>query len=546
MALALAIAAIRLNYRGQAPDLQSIMSLAALANELQNSSGKADNAPAEADPSRLQFEKRARELAAQLASRALTRETTATAVADRDEPPPAGLGGVEPAPPAATVVAPEPPPGQPGIEYEVPAPPIPATLAQVGISEAIVEQLVLKTLYFRSETVGRDLANSLGLQFSVIEHLVEFLKRQHLIQVKRSLGIGAISAVYVLTEAGRQHAREYLEANQYAGKVPVPLEQYAEMVRRQRQKDSWLTMEMLRQAYRHMVVTPEILSQIGPAVNAGKSFLIYGQPGNGKTYLVEALFNIDPTPVFVPHAVEAQGQIIQVYDPMQHRAVAQGVEKESAITFTNEPAYDMRWVLCQRPFIVSGGELDLALLDLAYNEVSKFYDAPLQMKANNGIYLIDDFGRQKCTPAEILNRWIVPMERRVDFLTFSNGNKISVPFDAFLIFSSNLKPHQLGDEAFLRRIQYKMLLRNPEEEEFREIFTRFCAERSLPFEPAVLAGLLEKRYRATGKRRRRCHPRDILLHAIDLIKFERRPWVLTEEVLAHSFESCFVVTEDEE
>ncbi|MBL8295346.1 MAG: hypothetical protein JNN08_26105 [Bryobacterales bacterium] len=424
-------------------------------------------------------------------------------------------------------------------------PPIPETMAQAGVSESLVEQLILKTLYFRSETLGRDLALSLGLKFSVIEEIVDFLKRQHLVQVRRSMGMGNISAIYALTETGRQHARDYLDACQYAGRVPVPLEQYTELVRLQRQKENWLTMEMLQDAYKHMVVTPQLLSAIGPAISSGKSFLIYGQPGNGKTYLAEALFNIDPTPIFIPYAIEAQGMIIQLFDPIYHKPCDQADEPESPLAFAFEPTYDQRWVCVRRPFIVSGGELDLSMLDLSYNEVAKFYDAPLQLKANNGIYLIDDFGRQRVTPAEVLNRWIVPMERRIDYLTFKNGTKMHVPFETFLIFSTNLKPSQLGDEAFLRRIQYKMLLRSPEQDEFATIFTRFAAQHNLPFDPDLLDGFLDSRYRSTGKPFRRCHPRDILTHAIDLIRFERRPWELTEEVLDLAFDSNFVDTTED-
>ncbi len=424
-------------------------------------------------------------------------------------------------------------------------PPIVECLADTGVSESFVEQLILKTFYFRNEILGRDLAAELGVKFSVIEQVVELLKSQHLIVVKRSLALGAVSSVYTLTDKGREMTREYLKANQYTGRIPVPLEQYIGMVQAQRQDPGWLTLEMLRESYRHMVVSDHILSQIGPAVNSGKSFLIYGQPGNGKTFLAEALFNINPTPIYIPYAIDTQGQVIQMFDPLYHEPIADQAE-ESISAFSRQATYDLRWMKVRRPFVVSGGELDLALLDLAYNEVSKFYDAPLHLKANNGIYLIDDFGRQKSTPAEILNRWIVPMEKGYDFLSFKNGAKIQIPFSCFLIFSSNLKPEKLGDEAFLRRIQYKMLMRNPDESEYFTIFEKFAAKNALPYEPDLPERFLTKHYRATGKKRRRCHPRDLLTHAMDLIRFERRPWQLTEEVLDHAFEGCFVSTADDE
>lgn len=431
----------------------------------------------------------------------------------------------------------------PELEKQEIIPPVPETIEDTGLPVSMIEQLILKILYYRGDTLGRDLATALGLKFSVIDAVVESLKRAHVIQVKRSLGMGSITAVLALSEAGREHAREHLEACQYAGRAPVPLSQYTAVVKAQRLTDRWLTMDMLREAYKHMVVTPQLLAQIGPAVNSGKSFLVYGQPGNGKTYLAEALFNIQTSDVYIPYAIEAQGMVIQMFDPIYHHSVDDGVN-ESAFAF--ESTYDNRWFRCKRPFIVSGGELSLEMLDLSYNPLAKFYDAPLQLKSNNGIYLIDDFGRQRVSPAEVLNRWIVPMERRVDYLTFQNGTKMTVPFETFLIFSTNLKPEQLGDEAFLRRIQYKMLMKGPGETEFSEIFRRFAQSKGLAFSPDLADWFLEKRYRETGKARRRCHPRDVITHAIDLINFENRPNELSKEVLDLAFESCFVNTDEDD
>lgn len=416
-------------------------------------------------------------------------------------------------------------------------PPPPESLEDTGISLALIEQILLKLLYFRGDVLGRDLASLVGLQYSLIDDLLETLKRQHHVGIKKSLGMGNSSGIFQLTESGRNLTREYLESNQYAGTVPVPLAQYSEVVRRQRLAENWLTPDSLRRAFKHLVVEKDILARIGPAVNSNKSFLIYGQPGNGKTALAESLFRVETAPIYMPYAIESQGNIIQLYDPIYHQKIEDS--ESDSVTLDRDHGYDRRWFKCRRPFIITGGELGLDMLDLSFNKVSKVYDAPFQLKANNGIYLIDDFGRQKASPAEILNRWIVPMERHVDYLSFQAGGKMTVPFEAFLIFSTNLRPEQLGDEAFLRRIQYKMFLRSPGRSEFVEIFERFAESRLLSHEPGVIDAFVEKHYVQGGKRYRRCHPRDVISHAIDLINFEARPKILTEDVLDRAFDSCF-------
>ncbi len=417
-------------------------------------------------------------------------------------------------------------------------PAVPERLEDTGISEALIEELILKILFVRGEVIGRDLASTIGLKFSVIEPRVDFLKRQRLIEAKNSLGFGTVSSMFVISDAGRARARECLEHNQYIGAAPVPIAQYCEVVRAQRVKSGWLTQPALKKAYAGMTVSDDILAQIGPAVNSGKSFIMYGQAGNGKTYLAEALFRLESTPIYVPHAIECQGLIIKVFDPVYHHPVDKAEDMTTSVA--SDARYDNRWVRCRPPFIVTGGELSIGMLDLGYNEITKVYDAPFQIKANNGIYLIDDFGRQRATPAEVLNRWIVPMDRRVDYLSFQTGGKVEVPFETFLIFSTNLHPESLGDEAFLRRIQYKMFLRSPSVDEYTEIFQNFCRSQGLPYSPAVLSRFLEKHYKATGKKMRRCQPRDVISHAIDLINFEQLPFELTDSVLDRAFETCFV------
>jgi predicted ATPase with chaperone activity len=422
-------------------------------------------------------------------------------------------------------------------------PPVPESIEETGIPPSIIEHLILKYLYFRGDLLGREIASSLGLKFSLIDELLETLKRQHYVGVKKSLGIGNSSGVFALTESGRALTREYLENNLYAGPAPVPLYQYTEVVKRQKLRDNWLNPNLLKEAFRHLVVEADILAQIGPAVNASKSFLIYGQPGNGKTALAESLFKVDSDPIYMPYAIECQGNIVQLYDPIYHQKI-EDQEMEFSAAISLQLPYDGRWFKCRRPCIITGGELTLEMLDLSYNKVSKVYDAPFQLKSNNGIYLLDDFGRQKCSPAEILNRWIVPMERHTDYLSFQAGGKMTVPFQAFLIFSTNLRPDQLGDEAFLRRIQYKMFLRNPRQAEFMTIFERFAVSKKLECPPGITDRFVEKHYVKGGKPFRRCHPRDVISHAIDIIHFESLPMALNEDILDRAFHSCFVENVD--
>lgn len=413
------------------------------------------------------------------------------------------------------------------------APAPPQTFADLGLNSTIIEHLIFKFLYFRGDMMATDLSNAMGLKFSIIQPMMETFRMQQLLHVKSSLGLGPISSLFALTDAGRQVARDFLETNQYAGPAPVPIGQYTAAVITQKMPPNWLKAERLAKAYDHMVITEGMLNQIGPAVSSGKSLLIYGQPGNGKTYLAEALARIQTNDIYIPYAIEYQGAIIQLFDASYHHQVEISEQDKHC-------ECDLRWVRIRRPFITSGGELSVGMLDLRYHSVSHIYEAPLQLKANNGVYLVDDFGRQMSSPTQILNRWIVPMDRRVDYLSLANGGKMQAPFEAMLVFSTNLNPSELGDEAFLRRIQYKMFLRSPDENEFYAIFRAYCESQNLAPHPQLLGSFIERHYRRTGKAFRRCHPRDLISQVIDQIHFRRLPFELTDELLDLAFEGCFL------
>jgi predicted ATPase with chaperone activity len=293
----------------------------------------------------------------------------------------------------------------------------------------------------------------------------------------------------------------------------------------------------MHQALSHVVLNQRIYNQLGPAVNSGRSVFLYGPPGNGKTTIAESVgMMIFRDNIHVPYAVEVDGQIIKVFDNINHRRV----EGTAEISSTKLGKVDRRWVRIHRPFIVVGGELTLESLDLVYDNVSKFYEAPFQMRANGGMFLIDDFGRQQVRPRDLLNRWIVPLEKRVDFLTLHTGRKIEIPFDVLIFFATNLAPTDLVDEAFLRRIRHKIEVRDPSFEEYREIFKRVCSHKGVPYDDKALAYLLQEHYIKPEVHLRACHPRDLIDQLIDIARYQNRPPTLTKDLIDQACDAYFV------
>jgi predicted ATPase with chaperone activity len=423
-------------------------------------------------------------------------------------------------------------------ESAVRHPSAPMTLEEAGLKPDLVMQLALKALHFAGELTGTDLARRLGLNFSVIEPVIEALVAQRHCEIAGGSMIGRSSYRFRITDGGRARAALFLENNHYVGYAPVPLDQYCRYMRAFRQAvPDRATREQVRAAFSHLVINDRVLDQLGPAINAGHSMFVYGPPGNGKTVISQAIRKLLGGALAIPHALEVEGSIIRVFDPVNHEPVG-GTEADASLDI-GQPL-DGRWVVCKRPMVMVGGELTLSSLELSYNPTSGFYGAPVQTVANGGVLVIDDFGRQSCAPRDLLNRWIVPLESRVDFLTLQSGQKFELPFMALIVFATNIKPADLVDEAFLRRIHYKIFAESPTLAEFITIFEHVCAERGVPFDRSAIEHLLQTYYRPRQVQLRGCHPRDLVEQVISLADYLERPRVLEPDLLEAACASYFV------
>ena len=404
----------------------------------------------------------------------------------------------------------------------------PVSIAEVGLRQTVLEDLALKTLYLSGPFSVLELSKLTRLSFEVASELLKRLRTEQLCQVT---GMSGQIQNLAITSQGRTRAQELLAQSQYAGPAPVPLASYVQQVKKQTVEDVEVHPEDVRRAFNHLVLDDETLWQLGTALNSGAAIFLYGPFGVGKTTIAETLSRVlAEDAVWMPHAVEVDGQIITVYDPTVHKRL-EGQEPYG---------YDDRWVLCQRPSILVGGELTIEMLDLQFNPSTKFYSGPVQMKANNGVLIIDDFGRQRVRPDELLNRWVVPLDRRIDFLTLAGGRKIEIPFEMLVVFASNLDPNQLMDAAFMRRIQTKIRIGAVTDEEFCEIFRRVAEERGINTDRDVATDLIRFIKDALKQELRSCYPRDIVNQICWAAKYEGKHPEVDHRSLMRAVESYFL------
>jgi len=415
-------------------------------------------------------------------------------------------------------------------------PPRPRTTADTGIPPAFISDMVLKYLHFSTQLAAYDIAARLRLDYECIHQVIQALANGSYIQSigqaprpQRHLDSLEEGLAYMITDSGRERAREILERNQYMGPAPVPLAEYNRAVRSQALPEHFATREGLRATLQELIISDETLELLGPAFNSRSSVFLYGHPGNGKSSIARAAQLLLGGGVFMPYAVIVDDQVIRVFDPGHHEPFGPAIAEA-----------DQRWVRCRRPFVQVGGELDLGMLDLTWHEGFKFYEAGLQMKANCGIFLVDDFGRQDVSPRKLLNRFIVPLEEGTDYLNMAAvGKKIEVPFGMMIFFSTNLEPSELVDEAFLRRIRYKINIPDPSAEEFKEIFVREAEKFGMAGGEASAYYILGKYYKSRTPRG--VHPRDILAHVREIAAYLGQPPSLSKELLDRACQTYFLL-----
>lgn len=404
----------------------------------------------------------------------------------------------------------------------------PMELEELRVGRKVLEDLALKILYISGELSLRDLAAQMKLSLAIVTELFQRLRKEQLCEVTgMEIGIHRI----VVTSQGRARAVELLSISQYAGPAPVSVSDYVSRIRTQSVRDLEVRPADVQQAFRKLVLKERTLKQIGTSIISGKTLLLYGPTGTGKTTIAETISELFANDhVWIPYAVEVDGQIITVYDPGVHESLESDIPDHS----------DDRWILCKRPRVLVGGELTMEMLDLQFNQVTKFYSGPVQMKANNGLLIIDDFGRQRMRPEELLNRWVVSLDRRIDFLTLAGGKKIEIPFDLFVVLATNLDPATMIDQAFLRRLQTKIKIDSITREEFHGIARGVCSQFGLVYEERVIDSLVNLITRDLNQELRSCYPKDILQQICWAARYQQTEPQLNWDSVSQACRSYFL------
>ena len=425
------------------------------------------------------------------------------------------------------------------MKSSVHAPVAPVTVEATALEPELCRDIMLKTMFRRNMTLTSDVARALCVLPPVVQEMVEFCRENGLVETLGMRGTeGAAELRYQLTDAGKQRAMDALEQSEYYGALPVTLEEFREQTKRQSITDVAITKERLEGSMQHLVLPDDMLDQLGPAVNSGKSVLLYGPPGNGKSSISNGIRDALGDKIFVPRFIEYEGQVISVYDPIVHSEVED--DGSSSSNLRRATNHDPRYVLCRRPTVMTGGELTLDMLDLNYNKISKTYQAPLQLKATGGVFIVDDLGRQQEPPQALINRWIVPMEGGYDILSLQSGQKFIVPFDTLVIFSTNFAPAELFDGAALRRIYYKILIDGPTRDDFIKVFFKVCQAYKIKPSEEVITHLLANKYPSVDNNFASYHAPFLIDQMLSICEYEQRERGMSIELVDRAWENLFV------
>ncbi|MBL3701918.1 ATPase [Sulfitobacter sp. BDSS02] len=422
------------------------------------------------------------------------------------------------------------------------APPPPRDLRSMRLPMVMMRDILLKTIFRKNTNTTSEIAAAICLPVQITQELVDMAREQKLLEAMGTLNANSGNEMgYQLTDAGKARALDALGQSEYFGAMPVPLDVYSEQVERQSIRNIQITRSQLTNAMGHLVLPPTLLDQLGPAVSAGRSILMYGPPGNGKSSISNGIRDALGDRVYVPRAIEYAGQVITVYDPIVHTAVDEVEEDMSSLRRAKR--FDQRYVCCERPTVVTGGELSLKMLDLVYNPTARTYQAPLQLKSTGGIFIVDDLGRQEEPPQALVNRWIVPLEESKDILGLQSGEKFEVPFDTLVIFSTNFHPNEIFDQAALRRIFFKIKIDGPSQEDFLKIFAMVARKKGMPLDEAALVHLLKKKYPTIDNIYANYQPVFLIDQMISICEFEGIPYQMSPELIDRAWGNMFVKDE---